>query len=155
MPKRNSYYYTKAYMARLKEKCFQELGHVCSHCGFSDKRALDFDHVNGGGSQHRKELRSTYARLRHILDNLHEYQVLCRNCNWIAYLDSIGYVPPDVTYTPERVPGAPRKEVRDKCDTCEQIITPRRGKVCIDCKKECGRLYMREYLSSRSLTTVP
>jgi hypothetical protein len=61
-------------------------GGICVKCGFSDWRALQIDHIGGGG---RKELENnkltrsplTYKKL--ILSNKNNYQVLCANCNWI------------------------------------------------------------------------
>ncbi|MBV6446346.1 MAG: hypothetical protein IFNCLDLE_02639 [Ignavibacteriaceae bacterium] len=57
----------------------------CLRCGFSDIRALQIDHVNGGG---RAEVRNTkfrnpYRYGKHIAKNPEDYQVLCANCNWI------------------------------------------------------------------------
>src|SRR5215475_10575132 len=51
---------------RLRDKCFDLLGHVCKRCGFSDKRGLQFDHINGGGYQDRKKYRGQ-GMYRHIL----------------------------------------------------------------------------------------
>jgi len=51
-------------------------------CGFDDVRALQIDHVNGGGVAETKGMsrRVFYERIRtHRI----EYQVLCANCNWI------------------------------------------------------------------------
>lgn len=68
---------------RLRDKCFDLLGHVCNRCGFSDKRALQFDHVNGGGYADRKKHRGQ-AMYRNILSTAGAgFQVLCANCNWI------------------------------------------------------------------------
>lgn len=69
-----------------RKMAMEVLGNCCKRCGFSDERALQIDHINGGGVQ---ELRNTpsYARYRWIRDNPEEakkkYQVLCANCNWI------------------------------------------------------------------------
>lgn len=58
----------------------------CKRCGYADPRALQFDHVEGGG---RKEnagrvpfYKSSYEKTRERLLN-GEMQVLCSNCNWI------------------------------------------------------------------------
>jgi hypothetical protein len=53
--------------------------------GCTDVRALQFDHVDGGGSS---ELKYGYgAGLAHLYrvkkDTTGRYQVLCANCNWI------------------------------------------------------------------------
>jgi len=59
------------------------LGGKC-HCGFSDWRALQIDHVNGGGVKHHRELyRNIVKFYADIRKNPKKYQVLCANCNWI------------------------------------------------------------------------
>jgi endonuclease V-like protein UPF0215 family len=61
-------------------------GGSCKKCGFSDTRALQVDHITGGG---RKEFRNNPklakagAYLAHIRKNQKAYQLLCANCNWI------------------------------------------------------------------------
>lgn len=61
-------------------------GEKCIRCGFDDYRALQVDHINGGGRKEFKEnpalTRAKYY-LEHIKNNLSKYQVLCSNCNWI------------------------------------------------------------------------
>lgn len=66
----------------IRDQVFTLLGEVCSHCGFADRRALQIDHVNGGGT---KELRSLGSAVnKKILScNGAGYQILCANCNWI------------------------------------------------------------------------
>jgi hypothetical protein len=58
------------------------LGNLCWRCGFDDVRALQIDHINGGGRAERKEL-STERIYQRIRENRNEYQLLCANCNWI------------------------------------------------------------------------
>ena len=69
----------------LKVECFEKLGGKCCHCGFDrDERALQIDHVHGGGNQERQQLKSTRALYRKVLaDVAGLYQLLCANCNWI------------------------------------------------------------------------
>ena len=76
----------KRYSQNLKDKIFLILGDKCKSCGFSDKRALQIDHINGGGNQERKG-KSQGVQYRLILTKLEsgnsDYQILCANCNWI------------------------------------------------------------------------
>lgn len=61
-------------------------GLKCKVCNFSDTRALQIDHVFGGGSKeiHNKSpLKDNVRYLRHIKENPNNYQLLCANCNWI------------------------------------------------------------------------
>lgn len=58
------------------------LGGQCCRCGFDDHRALQIDHVNGGGDEERRTIgpRGIVAR---VLRGEGDYQLLCANCNWI------------------------------------------------------------------------
>ena len=62
-------------------------GAVCKNCGFDDIRALQLDHINGGGSKDKQTNRGTVKILRLYRNNLEKlkqvYQILCANCNWI------------------------------------------------------------------------
>lgn len=78
----------RAYGARRRESrralIFEVLGDVCVRCGFSDKRALEVDHINGGGNLDRLSARTMdryYARIIEVGKS--EYQILCANCNRI------------------------------------------------------------------------
>jgi len=57
------------------------LGVKC-HCGFNDMRALQIDHIHGGGRR-EMAMRGPIARLQKVLKQPQDYQVLCANCNWI------------------------------------------------------------------------
>lgn len=73
----------RKYQLSLKVKVLKKLGDKCVRCGFSDARALQVDHINGGGC---KDLRSRgrSARYREILGSKkNRHQLLCANCNWI------------------------------------------------------------------------
>lgn len=63
-----------------QEKIFKILGKVCVACGFTDKRALQVDHINGDGYKERGNI---HKRLKLIQLNPTAYQILCANCNWI------------------------------------------------------------------------
>jgi len=64
-------------------KAITKLGGKCAICGFSDERALQIDHIKGGGIQDVKKHGNHYTMYKHILENPDGYQVLCANCNWI------------------------------------------------------------------------
>jgi hypothetical protein len=66
----------------LRDAVITFLGGKCKRCQFSDRRALQIDHVNGGGW---KENRSTANRdiYLKIFSGDQNYQLLCANCNWI------------------------------------------------------------------------
>ena len=77
-----------------KAKIYEILGGAkCVHCGYDkDIRALQLDHINGGGRKDRDENRSTTKILKMHRDNLDslkdKYQVLCANCNVIKKFDN-------------------------------------------------------------------
>jgi predicted nucleic-acid-binding Zn-ribbon protein len=69
----------------LRTKVLDRLGPSCKHCGFSDVRALQIDHIHGGGI---KDIRSSsniqrYTRILKMPEPNTFYQILCANCNWI------------------------------------------------------------------------
>lgn len=77
--------YAKRWNTELKLRVFQHYGMVCSRCGFSDMRTLSIDHLNGGGTQHRKKVgegASFYVWLEKA-GYPEGYQTLCMNCQFI------------------------------------------------------------------------
>lgn len=64
---------------KLREAAFDILGRQCVRCGFDDIRALQVDHVNGGGWKQQRG----WTLYRSVLKDPEEYQTLCANCNWI------------------------------------------------------------------------
>ena len=72
----------------LKEQVYDKLGHVCCRCGFADKRALQIDHVFGGGNQEHAEIKNPHTYLKKVIaDTEGQYQILCANCNWIKRME--------------------------------------------------------------------
>lgn len=70
---------------QLKKDILSKYGNKCNKCGFEDWRALQVDHVNGGGSARRNQTNRNWHKFyREVLnDKAREYQLLCANCNWI------------------------------------------------------------------------
>lgn len=75
----------QAYHLSLKLAAFEAYGGIhCVWCGFHDHRALNLDHIEGGGSRHRRESPShTIYLLLKREGYPRGYQVLCANCNSI------------------------------------------------------------------------
>lgn len=68
----------------LHEAAIMFMGGVCVRCGFDDMRALQIDHIRGGGTALGKTGMKGYRLWRSILGGeITDYQVLCANCNWI------------------------------------------------------------------------
>jgi len=68
------------------------LGGKCKKCGYKDWRALQVDHVNGGGVKELKKIsRPTYYS--QILNSAEtgKFQLLCANCNWIKKYENNEY----------------------------------------------------------------
>jgi len=75
--------YEQPYIMRLRRKAIAKLGRKCRRCGFSDERALQFDHIESDGHEDRKKTTAA-ARYRGIITGtLKCFQLLCANCNWI------------------------------------------------------------------------
>ena len=76
---------SRNFLIRWKSRVYDLLGNKCCHCGFSDIRALQIDHINGGGSNKERNRNSSYYKkvAKSIEKNEKEFQILCANCNWI------------------------------------------------------------------------
>lgn len=73
---------------------------VCMRCGYSDIRALTLDHMGNNGLEHKKTINAKHPRQvtgTLVYRDLKKkgwpegYQILCYNCNWIKYMEYIGY----------------------------------------------------------------
>lgn len=76
---------------RIRREILALLGDECKRCGFHDLRALQVDHINGGGRKDmgwggitywtrvRNEVKAAFDRGERST----KYQLLCANCNWI------------------------------------------------------------------------
>lgn len=72
------------HLAHQRQRVFEILGSACVRCGFSDPRALQVDHRNGGGAEERRKVHGSPGVYRRILaGHAADYQILCANCNWI------------------------------------------------------------------------
>jgi hypothetical protein len=71
----------------LRASVIAEMGGCCVRCGFSDVRALQIDHVYGGGRRELRQLTTAqfYVRLRQVPG---DYQLLCANCNAIKKVEN-------------------------------------------------------------------
>lgn len=78
---------SREYLRRLRNSVIEVLGGSCVKCGFNDKRALQIDHIDGGGSVERKSRSFTGNFHKNVIKSClskeNKYQLLCANCNWI------------------------------------------------------------------------
>jgi hypothetical protein len=77
---------------------FTAYGGKCSCCGESHQEFLTIDHINGGGTKHRREIGAGegvrfYRWLKQQGFPQNDYQCLCMNCNHAIGLQ--GYCPHD------------------------------------------------------------
>lgn len=81
--------YKKQYQKKHREELLKTLGDKCTRCGFTDFRALQVDHVKGGGTKERlnKKIYHTDV-IKSFLNHEGKYQLLCANCNWIKKFDN-------------------------------------------------------------------
>jgi hypothetical protein len=86
---------TSARRQARRREALAAYGGKCACCGEVRHEFLSIDHINGGGSKHRKSLRPADRReFYRYLKQLRyppEYQVLCHNCNQARGL--YGYCP--------------------------------------------------------------
>ena len=74
---------------KLRRRVLSKYGSVCFKCGFSDQRALQLDHVNGGGVKEIKKMGSYAVYRKALKDTEGLYQLLCANCNWIKRYENL------------------------------------------------------------------
>jgi len=75
--------YNESASHKRRMKVILALGGVCVRCEFDDWRALQVDHIHGGGQKEYKAIgnQSVYSKI--IRGRTEGYQLLCANCNWI------------------------------------------------------------------------
>lgn len=81
---------------KRRQRCVMMLGGKCECCGESKMEFLAIDHIQGGGSRHRKETNDPsgaklVSRLLNGKEDKSKYRVLCHNCN--LSLGFYGYCP--------------------------------------------------------------
>jgi len=81
----------KRHILGYRKRLVDLLGGKCARCGFSDYRALQIDHKNGGGRKETLVRGNIQMYLRYLKSpeeaKLH-LQVLCANCNWIKRVEN-------------------------------------------------------------------
>ncbi len=76
---------SRRYRLKLKTQVIQAYGGKCACCGETEPMFLAIDHVNGGGTKHRKTAGLTSpTQLRNLIIKEgfpKTYRLLCHNCN--------------------------------------------------------------------------
>ena len=77
--------YRKASVQKYRSAVLTLLGDKCCQCGYSQRPALQIDHVQGGGKEQFRKLGNTEKYYKHVIQQItlgsKEYQLLCANCN--------------------------------------------------------------------------
>lgn len=82
---------SNAFFRRVREEVLAHYGGKCACCGEDKYEFLAIDHINGGGSKHRAEVK---YRMDYWLWKNHfpeGFRILCHNCNMA--LGRYGYCP--------------------------------------------------------------
>jgi hypothetical protein len=75
---------------KVRERCLKHYGKKCACCGEKHEEFLGIDHIEGGGTKHRKKIHNLY---RWLIRNRFPrgFRLLCHNCN--LSLGFYGYCP--------------------------------------------------------------
>lgn len=136
--------YMRQWNAKRRRELLALFDSKCAHCGITDERVLDFDHIDGGGKRSTTIRGTSWRRMQDIKEHPELYRVLCRNCNWIAHLEKLAQQMSE--YTPGHLFTPGRKEIptaTGPCPGCGKEITARKGPCCDECQVPCNRLYNR------------
>lgn len=80
------------YDNKAREELMEFFGGCCAKCGFSDIRALQLDHRDGGGRREHLHLHDKLRLIRERPDEARRrFQLLCANCNWIKRVENREY----------------------------------------------------------------
>jgi hypothetical protein len=76
---------SKIYRERNRQTVLDHYGNVCVCCGETESVFLAVDHIEGGGTQHIKEIGTNFYRW--IINNKfpENLQLLCHNCNFAKH----------------------------------------------------------------------
>ena len=81
--KRKVAIYTRTIQRKTRDKVLELLGNKCIRCGFNDPRALQVDHIHGGGNKKDPSRGVMFYRITKGKYDITTLQLLCANCNWI------------------------------------------------------------------------
>jgi hypothetical protein len=73
------------YRRAVRAQIINRMGGLCVCCGQQDAAVLTFDHIDGGGGQHRRSLSDRHMEFWIRKHGAEGFQILCRNCNISKY----------------------------------------------------------------------
>ena len=77
----------KKYEDRIKKLVFEHYGEKCLCCGEDNITFLTIDHINGGGTKHRKKIGMKICVWLFKNNFPDGFQTLCFNCNWGKHIN--------------------------------------------------------------------
>ena len=69
------------YARNFRQRVLEAFGGRCVRCGFNDWRALQIDHISGGGNREHQGSKGHAGIYRRALREPDQFQCLCANCN--------------------------------------------------------------------------
>ena len=111
-------------LLKLKAKAFKILGDKCVRCGFSDPRALQIDHIDGGGNREIKKIGTYRIYYKILKGQTSEYQLLCANCNWIKRVENKETRNSGMVLSGQKPRGHPRRKITSPRKTLMEFIEP-------------------------------
>ena len=73
----------------IRKEMINAYGGKCASCGISNPIILDIDHIDNSGSKDRKKGMWGWRLYRWLRKNNYpkdNFQLLCKNCNWIKHI---------------------------------------------------------------------
>lgn len=80
------------YIHEIKIKAIEKLGGKCVNCGCDDIKALEFNHINGGGSDERRKNNGGLSKklyLDIVAGRRNDIDLRCKVCNALHCLVEI------------------------------------------------------------------
>lgn len=78
----------RSYKLKVRRSALKLFGDKCNWpgCKWKDPRALQIDHINGGGGKENRALGGSFSiclKILRMANPYSEYQLLCANHNWV------------------------------------------------------------------------
>jgi len=77
----------KKYETKCKKLVFEHYGKECVCCGETIEEFLTMDHINDGGTKHRKKIGNKINVWLFVNNFPKGFQTLCFNCNWGKHIN--------------------------------------------------------------------
>lgn len=121
-----------------RAKALENLGGKCVHCSFSDPRALQIDHINGGGKRdlYVTTPQAVYRRIAN--GDTIGYQLLCATCNWVKRVENQEH---SVVLDKKNVRRQTKWRRNNRTQAVEHL-----GGICVHCKFDDVRVLQIDHI---------